>query len=183
MTREKKSHSAIADAVYGLIAGAAATFVMEKVSTWGYKLENPKKREYEENLRGGEYPPQVLAQKVVETVTGASPAEQTKQKLGMAIHWGYGIVGGGLFGALRSSVPAIASVGGLTYGVGLWLIGDELMMPIMKLSPASTEFPWENHARAAVNHLAYGGTVALTHNLLRRVSEAVNQENGLRYNS
>jgi uncharacterized membrane protein YagU involved in acid resistance len=50
------------------------------------------------------------------------------------------------------------------------------MMPVMKLSPPSTEFPWQNHARAAVNHLAYGGILALTHSLLRRISDKVDQE-------
>ncbi|MHB1698614.1 MAG: hypothetical protein ACYCSN_00525 [Acidobacteriaceae bacterium] len=69
---------------------------------------------------------------------------------------------GGLFGALRNRVPGIGSAAGLTYGTALWLIGDELMMPVLKLSPPSTDFPWQNHARAFTNHAAYGTTVRIT---------------------
>ncbi len=79
----------------------------------------------------------------------------------MASFWG------GIFGALRNRIPLIEAAGGLVYGVGLWLIGDELMMPVLKLSPPSTEFPWQNHARAAANHVTYGATLEATHNLLR----------------
>ena len=80
--------------------------------------------------------------------TGSTPDQQTTEKLAMGIHWGYGVLWGGLFGALRNRVPVIGSAAGLTYGTGLWLIGDELMMPVLKLSPPSTDFPWQNHARA-----------------------------------
>jgi uncharacterized membrane protein YagU involved in acid resistance len=155
----------------GLAAGTAATFVLEKVSTYGYQLENRTTRQYEENLRNGEYPPEVLAEKIARVVSGVEPDKETKQRLGMAIHWGYGIVWGGAFGALRDRVPLIDSAGGLAFGLGLWLVGDELMMPAMGLSPPSRKFPWQNHARAAANHLAYGATLFLTHTFLRSLSE------------
>jgi uncharacterized membrane protein YagU involved in acid resistance len=45
------------------------------------------------------------------------------------------------------------------------------MMPLMGLSPSSTKFPWQNHARAAVNHVAYGATLGITHNLLKKLSD------------
>jgi hypothetical protein len=45
------------------------------------------------------------------------------------------------------------------------------MTPLIGLSPPSTEFPWQNHARAFANHLAYGATLGLTHNLLRYVGD------------
>jgi len=89
------------------------------------------------------------------------------------IHWGYGVLWGGLFGALRNRVPVIGSAAGLTYGTGLWLIGDELMMPILKLSPPSTDFPWQNHARAFTNHAAYGTTLWLTLETLSRLTDRV----------
>ncbi len=103
------------DLALGLVAGAVATFVMDKVGTFGYKLEDPETREYEENLRGKEYPPEVLAKKVVELVAGESPTQETAQQFGMGIHWVYGMVGGGILGALRSKVPGVASAGGLSY--------------------------------------------------------------------
>lgn len=133
-------------------------------------LEDSKVRDYEEKLRDGEYPPEVLVKRAVELTTGAIPTKETAQKAGMAIHWGYGILWGGLFGALRNRAPGVGSAGGVIYGLGLWLIGDELMMPVLKLAPPSTEFPWQNHARAITNHVAYGTTLGLTDRVLRKLA-------------
>ena len=168
-----KKSCQIRDIAMGLVAGAAATFVMDKVSTWDYSLEDPKVRESEEKMRGGEYPPEVLYKRVAEVTTGSTPNQQTTEKLAMGIHWGYGVLWGGLFGALRNRVPVIGSAAGLTYGTGLWLIGDELLMPVLKLSPPSTDFPWQNHARAFTNHAAYGTTLWLTLETLSRLTDRV----------
>ncbi len=64
-------------------------------------------------------------------------------------------------------MPLVGVADGVGFGTGLWLIGDEVMMPLMGLSPPSTEFPWQNHARAFANHFAYGATLGITHSLLR----------------
>ena len=162
--------SLLADVAFGLVAGAAATFVMDKVSGYLYSLEDERTRKQEENLRNNEYPPEVLAEKVAETVAGVKLDKETKQKYGTAVHWGYGVMWGGLFGALRDRAPLVGAANGIGFGTGLWLIGDEVMMPLAGLSPPSMEFPWQNHARAFANHLAYGGTLGLTHNLLRKIS-------------
>lgn len=172
MDHNKEQSGLLADVAYGLAAGAVATFVMEKVSEYGYQLQDEKTRKSEEKLRNEQYPPEVLAGKIAKAVSGVELSKEAKQKYGMAIHWGYGIAWGGMFGALRDRLPVASSAGGLAFGLGLWLIGDELMMPALKLSPPSTEFPWQNHARAAVNHLAYGGTLALTHTLFRKASDS-----------
>lgn len=174
MNREKGRNdigSILKDAAFGLIAGAAATFVMDKVSGYLYELEDEETRKYEENLRGNEYPPEVLAEKVSAAVTGEELDKETRQKYGNYVHWGYGIMWGGLFGVLRDRAPLVGVGNGLGFGTGLWLVGDELMMPLMGLSPPSTEFPWQNHARAFANHFAYGATLGITHSLLRKLSE------------
>lgn len=103
--RKNNTSSIVTDALFGIIAGAVATFVMEKVSSFGYNLEDEQTRKYEENLRGNEYPPEVLAEKVAETVAGVELDKETRQKYGNDIHWGYGILSGGLFGVLRDRVP------------------------------------------------------------------------------
>ena len=161
--------SILIDVAFGLFAGAAATFVMDKVSGYLYELEDKKTRQYEETLRGNEYPPEGLAEKISEAVAGVELDKEQKQKYGNVVHWGYGIMWGGVYGALSGRVPLVDAANGLGFGTGMWLIGDELMTPLIGLSPPSTEFPWQNHARAFVNHLAYGATLGLTHNLLRSI--------------
>lgn len=163
--------SILIDVVFGLVAGAAATLVMDKVSGYLYELEDEKTRQYEETLRGNEYPPEVLAEKISEAVARVELDKEQKQKYGNVVHWGYGIIWGGAYGALSNRVPLVDAANGLGFGTGMWLIGDELMTPLMGLSPPSSAFPWQNHARAFANHLAYGATLGLTHNLLRSVRD------------
>jgi hypothetical protein len=66
--KQRKQHGLMVDVVLGLVAGAAATYVMDKVSTYGYRLEDLGVRKFEENLRGGEYPPEVLAAGIAKEV-------------------------------------------------------------------------------------------------------------------
>lgn len=126
---------------------------------------------------GNEYPPEVLAEKISETVAGVKLDKATKQKYGNAVHWGYGIMWGALFGALRDRAPLVGRANEVGFGTRLWLAGDEVMMPLMGLSPPSTKFLWQNHARAATNHIAYGATLGITHSLLRKLSDENEETN------
>ncbi len=165
--------SILLDVAFGLVAGAAATFVMDKVSGYLYQFEDEKTRKYEETMRGNEYPPEILAEKISETIAGVELNKDQKQKYGNIVHWSYGIMWGGIYGALSGRVPFVDAANGLSFGTGMWLIGDEMMTPLIGLSPSSTEFPWQNHARAFANHMAYGATLGLTHSLLRKTSKSV----------
>lgn len=165
----RQRHCLFTDILTGLAAGAAATYAMDQVSSFGYKLEDDETRKYEENLRNREYPPGVLARKVAKSCCGIELDQEMEQKIAGRIHWGYGIFWGGVFGALRNRVPLVGMACGVAFGLGLWAIGDEILMPAMGLTPPSQEFPWQNHARAAANHLAYGATLGVTQNVLRKV--------------
>jgi hypothetical protein len=130
--KRAEGRSILTDIVFGLIAGAAATFVMDKVGGYLYSLEDGRTRRREETLRGNEYPPEVLAEKVA----GVELDRETRQKYGTAIHWGYGVMWGGLFGALRERAALIGRAQGLGFGTGLWLVGDEVLMPPAGTRPA-----------------------------------------------
>ena len=171
MAKKNLRPSILTDVAFGLLAGAFATFVMDQVSGCAYQLEDEKTRKQEEEIRHQEYPPELLASKLVRAVNGADLDKEEKQKYGKAIHWAYGIGWGGMYGALRGRVPFADAASGVAFGLGLWLIGDELVVPALDLSPPSAAFPWQNHARAAANHLAYGSTLGLSHSLLRKISE------------
>lgn len=104
-----------------------------------------------------------------ETVTGDEPEEDTRQKLGQAVHWGYGILMGGVYGALRPEADAPDLAAGLGYGTALWVLGDELMVPLLGLSEGPTAHSIPDHAMALGAHLAYGATTATATQALRRV--------------
>ena len=108
---------------------------------------------------------------VHEKVTGEPPKTDNAAKaMSYAVHWGFGMLMGGLYGALRSGKGSGSSdLGvGLAYGTGLWAIGDELAVPILGLQEGPTKSPKTMHANRLVSHLLYGaglaiGTQAITH--------------------
>lgn len=104
-----------------------------------------------------------------ETVTGHDPDEETKHRLGQAVHWGYGILLGSVYGGLREKAEAPDLLGGLGYGTAAWVIGDELMVPLLGLAEGPTSHGWTDHAKALGAHLVYGAATSTATHALKRV--------------
>ncbi len=104
-----------------------------------------------------------------DTMVGHDPDEATRQKLGQAVHWGYGILLGGVYGALRPEAELPDLTGGLGYGTAAWVLGDEVMVPLLGLSEGPTAHRWQEHATALGAHLVYGAVTAAATQALRRV--------------
>jgi hypothetical protein len=104
-----------------------------------------------------------------EAVTGREPSDTVKARLGQGIHWGYGILLGGLYGAARGEVDGPDILGGLGYGTAAWALGDEVMVPLLGLAEGPTAHGWSDHATALGAHLAYGVVTSTATQALRRV--------------
>ncbi len=105
---------------------------------------------------------------LVVAVTGRAPSAATKALLSEQIHWGYGTLLAGLYGALRAGAAPDAG-GGLGYGSGLWLVGSELAVPLLGLAAGPTTQPLASHAHALGAHLTYGLITAGTTQILYRL--------------
>jgi hypothetical protein len=102
-------------------------------------------------------------------VTGSEPQAETKALLSQLVHWGYGILQGGLYGFLYTPDAGLDPTDGLIYGSGLWLFGDELAVPLLGLQSGPTTVPPDKHLNSLGAHLAYGLATALTTHLVRRL--------------
>ena len=102
-----------------------------------------------------------------ETATGREPSDETKPSLSYGVHWGYGLAMGGLYGLLRRRAGFPDLTGGLLYGAALWLLGDELAVPLLGLQAGPTSASPAQHVNRLGAHLVYGaGTAAATQSLL-----------------
>lgn len=112
-----------------------------------------------------------LGRLVYHSVTGKTPeTEETKQLLSYLVHWGYGILQGGLYGAWRAGngrAPDFRS--GAAYATGLWLLGDEAAVPALGLQAGPTATAPKGHLNRLGAHLAYGLTTAVTSRLLHKL--------------
>lgn len=122
-----------------------------------------------EQSREGEPATESVGRIGYEAVSGHEPDEETRQRLGQAVHWGYGILLGGVYGALRTDAEGADLVGGLGYGTVAWVLGDEIMVPLLGLSEGPTAHGWPDHAKALGAHLVYGAATSTATQALKRV--------------
>ena len=95
-----------------------------------------------------------------EQVTGEAPSKEEKAALSYGVHWTYGLLTTGLYGALRGRAGGADLAGGAGFGAALWALGDELAVPTLGLSQGPTAYPLRQHAHRLGAHLAFGLTTA-----------------------
>ena len=153
--RRPRGRALAADIVKGAVAGAAATWAMDRVTTFLYARENPGARAREERARNGRTAYGRAAEKAARAVD-EELSDEGRKRLGTALHWGVGIGAGALYGVLRRRVPALSWGHGLAYGAGFWLLMDEGVNWALGLTPGPADFPWQTHARGLAGHLVLG---------------------------
>ncbi|HJT26711.1 MAG TPA: DUF1440 domain-containing protein [Pyrinomonadaceae bacterium] len=102
-------------------------------------------------------------------VLGHELQESEKETAGAAVHYAFGTLTGGLYGALAEVTPQVTSATGLPFGAGFWLLADEISVPLLGLSKGPTEYPVSTHAYALASHLVYGVTTELSRRAVRQV--------------
>jgi putative membrane protein len=81
--------------------------------------------------------------------------QREKEIAGPALHYGFGVLTGALYGALAELSPAVTWGAGLPFGTAVWLGADEVAVPAFRLAGPPWEHPPMVHARAlAAHHLS-----------------------------
>jgi hypothetical protein len=71
-------------------------------------------------------------------------------------HFSFGATLSGIYGNAIGNEPRPSLTRGLTFGVTVWLLADEVAMPLMRLSRPTTERALERHLQSLAAHLVYG---------------------------
>jgi uncharacterized membrane protein YagU involved in acid resistance len=171
-------------AVAGLAAGLAATYVMTQFQNLSGKLAKALEEDEPQNPqhaadRGKPESGERKKQQDDATVKAASAISQglfhheltreEKKVAGPAMHYGFGTLTGGVYGALAEVAPAVTRGAGLPFGTAVWLGADEVAVPAFHLSGPPLAYPPAVHARALAAHLVYGLAMETTRRLVRRV--------------
>jgi putative membrane protein len=109
------------------------------------------------------------AKAISEGVFGHELKENEKRPAGAAVHYAFGTVTGGLYGALAEVTPQVTTAAGIPFGAAFWLVADEVAVPLLGLSKGPTEYPVSTHAYALASHLVYGVTAEVSRRALRQV--------------
>jgi hypothetical protein len=143
----------------GAVAGAAATWLMGKATTYLYEQESETARRREDKARGGQTAYETAADKVA-GLACQKLSDDERKKMGSAIHWSVGIGSSVLYALLRRRLrgqgPGRELAAGLLFGTAVWLLLDEVGNVALGLTPGPRAFPWQAHARGLAGHLVLG---------------------------
>ncbi len=168
MSRSTRGHTIGEDLVKGAIAGAVATYVMGRITTFMYDREDRRARKQEDEARGGGTSYGTAAEKGAELV-GSRLTSKEREQAGSAIHWALGIGAGAGYAVVRRRLAFLGSTVGTAFGTAFWAFVDEGVVPALGLTPGPLAFPWQAHARGLVGHLTFGTVTDGTLRVLDRV--------------
>jgi|SRR6266568_9506064 len=110
------------------------------------------------------------ADAVVSAVTGGRHLSlEGKEKGGPIVHYAFGAIMGGCYGAIAEALPATTAGFGAAFGTTLFVGADFIAVPALNLSQSSEDEPISSLATPFAAHLVYG----LTTEAVRRVVRAI----------
>lgn len=171
--------------VAGLAGGLVASWTMNQFqAAWTRITEGDEKShgaqsmqpsdgskgEQGDDAKGQDDDATVKTAKVIsKEVFGHELQKSEKEPAGTAVHYAFGTMTGGLYGALAEVTPQVTTAAGLPFGAGFWLLADEITVPLLGLSKGPAAYPVSTHAYSLASHLVYGLTTELSRRALRRV--------------
>ena len=141
--------------IKGAVAGAAATWLMNQVTTRIYERESDEVKTRENHARGDQTAYASAAHELAR-ISGVELSREQEARAGTAIHWATGVMAGIKYAIFRRYWPAITAGRGVPYGLAFYLVMDEGLNPLLGLTPGPAAFPWQTHARGAAGHVAFG---------------------------
>jgi hypothetical protein len=153
--------------VKGAIVGFCATQALDLISTVLYEKESKATRLDEDATRGWLHAYERAALDLGRSA-GLSVSRRDAKAWGWRLHKLFGVLGGVGYVAARARKPGIGRWGGLGFGAGFFLVADELLMPLLGLTPGPGKFSWKVHARGAAAHIVYGVAAEMTARALER---------------
>jgi putative membrane protein len=161
----------------GIAGGLIASWVMNEFMAGPGKVltqaaESPEElREAAQKQKTGE-PDATMktADAIAAKVTGGQHLTyEQEQKGGPIVHYAFGALVGGVYGALAEYSPLVRSGFGTNFGTALFASADLLAVPTLRLGPSLSEQSKASLATPLAAHLVYGATTELVRRILRKV--------------
>jgi len=87
---------------------------------------------------------------------------------GEFVHLAFGALNGALYGAMLEMNPRLRAGAGVPFGLAVWVLADEGVVPALGLSRSPLESSMQLHAYSAASHAIFGATTELVRSALRR---------------
>jgi hypothetical protein len=147
------------DAALGAAAGLFASWVMSAAYRPIQRAGDEETRRKEKEAAAGMPPATIRAAQVASEAVGRPlPPDREKEALGgKVVHYVYGTLWGAAFAVLaREVAPRVPLLAGAAFGAALWIVSDELLVPLFRFSHPPARYPATSHAKGLASHLVYG---------------------------
>ena len=179
MSRGSSSNGSVAKhVVAGLIGGLVGSYAMEQFQqalAWISREMRAASTDDHQQQHNPQSEPATYtaADAVTHAVTGRHMRRKDKPVAGAIIHYAFGGAVGAIYGAAASQNREITAWGGIPFGATVWLVADEIGVPLSGFSKAPTDYPLQTHLSAFASHLIYGATTEGIRRLLTRDGQPV----------
>jgi hypothetical protein len=109
------------------------------------------------------------ASAISEKALGHKLRQQEKKPAATAVHYAVGTAFGAAYGVASELAPKTTLAAGLPFGAAVWLVADEITVPLLGWAPGPTQTPVSIHAQALTSHLVYGAVTDGVRRLIRKV--------------
>lgn len=148
----------VRDLLIGTAGAYAGSKAMERVTGFIYERQSDASKQREEHLRYDPMPTTTLARKAAE-FAGRKIEDDTASKVGMFLHYGFGLAGGPAAAVIRDRSGLGPFATGLAVGLGMTVSVDEGLNYVLGIVPPAPEWPAVSHVRGVAGHIAYGLTL------------------------
>jgi len=141
--------------VRGALAGAAATWVMDRATTLLYDAQVPEVTEQETAARpNGKSSVSNMVDRF-EAQTGVVVPPARRPLVENLVHYALGAVPGALYAVARK-VPGVRALNGAGYGLALFALNDEYLNTKLGFAGPARAYPPETHFRGLAGHVVLG---------------------------
>ena len=91
-----------------------------------------------------------------------------KQMAGEFVHLAFGAMNGAIYGAAVEMNPRMRAVAGVPFGLAVWALADEGIVPALGLKRSPRDSSLGLHAYSFTSHMVYGAATELVRSAIRR---------------
>lgn len=142
--------------ISGAIAGTAATWLMDQVTTAIQHLQPSAHAARERAVWPNGQPSVVNLVDLLSARLRVPLDEHSRAAAANIVHYGLGAAPGALYAVLRHKVPGLGAGRGLLFGALLWAVNDEYLNTKLGLSAPPPAYPLITHVRGLIGHAVLG---------------------------
>jgi hypothetical protein len=144
------------DALRGALAGAAATWLMDLVTTGIYEAQPAEATKAEEAGRPNGKGAVTNMVDRFESETGLTIPPARRPMVENAVHYALGVAPGAIYGVIRRWLPFSRAGRGLVFGLALFAVNDEYLNTKLGFAGPFDAYPPEAHIRGLAGHSVLG---------------------------